>query len=87
VSQAAKIHLLVGISMTYDLIPWRGRYLQSAPRFEFGVLAICKARPDLYLACSLFAKRLRICIWHARYFQSAILKSVFGTARRRFTNP
>src|SRR2546425_654937 len=57
--------------MTYDLIPWRGRYLQSAPRFEFGALAICKARRDLHLACSLFAKRVRICIWRARYLQSA----------------
>src|SRR6266850_2108078 len=57
--------------MTYDLIPWRGRYLQSAPGFAFGAPAICKARPDLHLARSLFAKRARICIWRARYLQSA----------------
>src|SRR6266850_1513142 len=57
--------------MTYDLIPWRARYLQSAPRFEFGARAICKTRPDLHLARSLFAKRARFCIWRARYLQSA----------------
>ena len=56
--------------MTYDLIPWRGRYLQSAPRFAFGALAICKARPDLLLACALFAKRDGFCFWRARYLQS-----------------
>src|SRR2546421_265118 len=30
-----------------------------------------KARQVLYLACTLFAKRTRICIWRARYLQSA----------------
>jgi hypothetical protein len=39
---------------------WRGRYLQSAPGFAFGVGAICKARQVLYLACALRSGRISI---------------------------
>jgi len=35
------------------------------------VHAICKARRVLRLACTLFARRTRICIWRVRYLQSA----------------
>ena len=56
---------------------WRGRSFQSASGFEFGVHAIFKARPDLYLACALFSWRVS-----RRLFQS--LKTIYSPQRVGF---